>query len=230
MEGLDVDKEYHFDKFLVRSEIADLFMRIWNHPNGEAKHIFCKELETGKISSIVSKFAVTISESLGYLLDDACDGITFLASMTTKKGTMSRSEQQSFSHQSDMSSHYLLITRKMLRLICTIAKEPACSSFLGRAQNGTGDHFKSLANMIVYFLDKLTNANGGTHSDLDFSTPPTNLGNIDMTVMQKKARGMVAARSIARLEYGFDVSSLSHQLIALVSRNFISTNVQRYIK
>jgi hypothetical protein len=35
VEGLDMDKDHDFDKFAVKSEVADLLLRLWAHPNRE---------------------------------------------------------------------------------------------------------------------------------------------------------------------------------------------------
>jgi baculoviral IAP repeat-containing protein 6 len=225
IEGLDVDREDAIDKFLVKSEIADLFLRLWMHPNGE-----CRQSVLRVHSDRVEKFGSSISAAIGYLLDDAVHRLEDVCKDSKRRRSrFSSSNQQFIEYQSDMATSNFLSSRRLLLLLIELSKEPKLASIFGgsevkegRRQSAAAD----LAIMAIHFLDRMTSSEGATDPGLDFreKTEETTLslfGRLSLMPLEEKgkvASSLAKSRYIARKEYGLDVSVISHGLLALAAR------------
>lgn len=222
VEGMDVEREHDFDKFGVKFEVAELLLRLWSHPGGEPRlSIVALNKE------VVSTFASSVAAALGLSLDNALQQVRDVRSIIMKTDSgmpLPPRDQQYFEAIAKRIAGGMQQARRYLVLLCQFSGDDRIAATLG----GCAHRFpvsQDLATMFVQFLDKLTAEDGGTHPELDFrrSDIPTSMlvhQAPDMTAekISKATSELVAARSFVQTEFGFDVSLLIHQFLALAAR------------
>ncbi|KAL3909127.1 MAG: hypothetical protein SGARI_002755, partial [Bacillariaceae sp.] len=218
VEGLDVDR-HDFEKFSVKLELTELFVRLWSHPDGK-----CRQSVLNTPPEKIARFASSISAAIGYLLDDACLRMADVCKYSNrlKSEGRSRSDLSFEQKQARAAAGNFASSRKLLQLVSLLSEEPAIAKIMG----GSHACSKDLAVMVVHFLDLLTESGGGTHPHLEFerdgSDPTNNLVACEciMSAQEKSvlATAIVQSRHKARSKIGFDASLLSHQLLALAAR------------
>jgi ubiquitin-protein ligase len=211
VEGLDVDREHGFDKFSAKRTIAELFLRLWSHPNGE-----CRASVVSMDGARIAQFAKEIEVAIGVLFDfsfnrlaDICNG--------SKRGYQSAHDRAFLAGQGQAAANELYYARLWIMLLCKISEEPIIQHILG-----TSSVSEDLASLMIHFVDILTDPDGGVHPDLDFS--PTRSSDLSSRVdsmanieKQKNASVFIKSRFLSRVVYGLDVSTLSYQFMALLA-------------
>ena len=224
VEGVDVELENNFDKFSVKSDVAELLLRLWSHPSGVARASIVR-LDEDKISVFVSSVAAAI----GLLLDDACLKLADVRDLWPER-TISRAFGQNFEFLSRAIASSLFSSRRILLLLCHISEDQRIASICGGV-NTKGSTCTSntapvdLASMFNNFIDRLTAEDGGTNPGLDLRqmTMPTSKLFSQSSKMSDNARhaaikDLFWARRFVYEEYGLDVSVMAHQFLALAAR------------
>ena len=232
VEGLDVDREHAFDKFAVKLEIVDLFIRLWSHPNGECRKSVLK------VAPIrLAQFASSISAAIGYLLDDACLRMVDVCKFSNRPKSQFESERDKRYEetQTNAAVSNFAGARKLLLLLMKLSQEDSLASIFGGCMNDVKDRLEvstasDLAVMVIHFLDLMTSVDGGTHADLEYqrdasdSTAALLACEIIMTKVDKDvlATSVAKSRYLARSRIGFDASIMCHQLLALATKWHLS--------
>jgi hypothetical protein len=224
VEGVDVELENNFDKFSVKSDVADLLLRLWSHPSGVARASIVR-LDEDKISVFVSSVAAAI----GLLLDDACLKLADVRDLWLER-TSSRAFGQNFEFLSRAIASSLCSSRRMHLLLCHISEDQRIASICGgvNTKGSTGNSNTApvdLASMFNNFIDRLTAEDGGTNPGLDLRqmTMPTSKLFSQASKMSDIARhaaikDLLWARRFVYEEYGLDISVMAHQFLALAAR------------
>ena len=219
-----MDREYDFDKFAVKAEIADLFLKLWSHPSGECRYSVVNTVEGPEFVL----FASSISAAVSVYFDDAVQKLaTLYKTMRSQSVAAPNRDRQFLEAHSSSATGGFLGARRLLLLLCELSQEETIASSFGGGGCGDGrvqEALHDLSNMIVHFLDITTGSDGGTHPELEMTImEPTldmakRIDSIPPTDKEKMAAQVISSRQFAREEIGFDVSVICHQLLALATR------------
>jgi hypothetical protein len=223
VEGLDMDREYDFNKFSVKIEVADLLLRLWSHPNGEARMSVVKSVGHSDLLS----FASSLSTALSVFLDSAVQQVT--TTLKTMQTGDSILDQPFIDAHSSAAAGGLSGARRLLLLLCTLSQEGriACAFGGGDVDDDNDRHNKKvvdLANAIVHFVDILTGEDGGTHPELERGLSESTFfmlqrsSTMSQDESKKLVQQLIKSRQFCKLEIGLDVSVVCHQLLALAAR------------
>ena len=216
VEGLDVDRD-SFDKFQVKTEIADLLLRLMPHPSGNFRESI---LSLGPMH--LAKFASSVAAAIGYLMDDGFHRLTDVVS-SMKKRQLSQNDHHFLKSQQRGAANAMAMARTQLLLLFRLSEDPRFASVVGGFE--TTCAARDLSTMVLHFILVLTDQDGGTNANLDvrpnnsertqgilhrLSSLPDNGQNL--------VNDLVSSRVHAREEYGLDVSCLCHLLLALCAR------------
>jgi hypothetical protein len=114
-------------------------------------------------------------------------------------------------------------------LLCTLSKEEKIAAVFG---GGDDEHNSTqpskavvdLANMIVHFLDILTQEDGGTNPELELGLAESTFSmfqradSMSQDEKKKLVEQIAKSRRFSRIDIGLDVSVVCHQLLALAAR------------
>lgn len=225
VEGLDIEREHNFDKFHVKGEVANLLIQLWSHPSGMAK---ASIIQLDQLD--LSRFASSVASAIGLLLDDSCLKLTDVREIL--RGS-TRAVKRSYHFYAKQVASGLSSARRLLLLLGTISEDARVASIFGGggATNNGSNASSDLANMFVNFMTLLTDEDGGTVSQLDFrrhsSETPTAVFCEKMSSMTEEEkneaiRDLLSARRFVAVEFGFDISLLVHQFLALATRWHLS--------
>ena len=218
VEGLDMDREHDFTKLGAKSKITDLILRLWSHPNGECRQSIITGLSPQELQSFVSSLMTALSMDF----DDAVIKLSTVASTIRANKTqgLSRYDKAFIEQHSDGAVNELLISRRYLMLLCALSAEPIIASSFGgngktKGASGGNTPVCDLANMIVHFIDIITDQHGGGISaDLELKLS-------EYTQVMLKRGELVSkyqrSRQFCKEEMGLDVSVVCHQLLALAA-------------
>ena len=231
VEGLDMDVEYDFDKFSVKNEVADLLLRLWSHPNGECR----QSVVTGVTRPELQSFASSLAATLSVFFDDAVQKMsttikTIRAAETNPGGMMTASDRHFVESHSSSASSGFMGSRRLFMLLCTLSAESSIAASFGgvAADKSLGPQedassVRDLANLIVHFIDIITDSNGGTHPELELELSESTHSMIqrDASIAPAERKHLinqiVKSRQYSRDEFGLDVSVVCHQLLALAA-------------
>jgi len=241
VEGMDVEREYHFEKFQVKHEVADLLLRLWRHPNGESR----SSLVANFNEVAMHEFASSVAGALGFQLDQSCQFILDVrdiraaheqqfSRMGREVPPLSPQDEHAVDHHAKFLSFSLYQCRRLLMILCDFSREDKIAATLGGAQSTlTGKRLgksaaPDLAAMFVNLMDRITDEDGGIHPELEKRQLYTDknrssalldqIDSIPPAAMTDYLDYFLESRRFALLEYGMDVSMLAHQFLALASR------------
>jgi Ubiquitin-conjugating enzyme len=237
VEGLDVERENQFDKFVVKNEIANLLLRLWCHPNGASKKFLLESAD----DVLLNEFFSSVATALGFQMDYACQFI-----IDTRDIRIAHEQQFSHLSQSSLpplpareeftiSQHARRISsgmascRLLLTILCLFSREDAIAALLGGARmaRGSKSAVVDLAAVVITVIERLTDEDGGINNDLELEHLSSDdrsiqilerIDNVPPHVLKKKLRYLLQSRRFALVDYGLDVSMTMHQLFALASR------------
>ena len=112
-----MDREYDFDKFLVKVEVADLFLQPWSHPNRECRMSVVKSVEPPDFLA----FATSLSSALSVFFDGAVQQLS--TTLKTIKSGRSRLDLGFIDAHLSAAAGSLLAARRLMLLLCTLSKE-----------------------------------------------------------------------------------------------------------
>ena len=219
VEGLDMDRDHDFTKLGAKHEIAELILTLWAHPNGACR----QSLITGLSSKELRSFASSLAAALSMDFDDAVIKLSTIVSTIrgNKNQLLSRYNTSFIEHHADGVAGQLSGARRYLLLLCTLSAEPIiASSFgenggIGDTPDGSNSSSRDLANMIVHFIDIITDQHGsGISSDIELE-----LSEFTYAILQSKESVSEDKRSgqFCREEVGLDVLVVCHQLLSLAA-------------
>ena len=202
----------------MKSEVAELLLRLWFHPSGDAKRsiLACGMQE-------ISSFVSSLGSAIGLMLDSAClrlvDGRSIIK--TVPPVPLSPRDAHNYEHIAEGVASGLASSRRLLLLLCHLSEDDAIAALLGGARTneigGVQSVTRNVASMFMNFIDKLTGEDGGTNSELDFcSSGGSGLqttGDEGLRIQQ-----LLDTRHFVAVEYGLDVSVLAHLFLALATR------------
>ena len=221
VEGMDVEKEHHFHKNQVKSEIAELILRLWAHPSGECR-ASVSQLDTADIA----RFTSSVAAELGMSLDNAYHGLSNLRSLLGGRPPteLDSRDRRNYDFKAKHVTGGLAASRRLLLLLTCISEDDRIASILG----GKGHNFtvcQDIAGVLVHLIDQLSVEDGGTHPDLDLrrskiptSKLVTRLPGMSQEEKASTIKDLLEARSFVFSEVGLDVSVVSHWLLALAAR------------
>ena len=217
VEGLDVDRD-SFDKFSVKTQIADLLLRVMGHPSGQFRES-CFSLDHVQLA----KFASSVAAAIGYLMDDGFHRLTDVVSLT-KKRRLSHTDQSFLRSQQKGATNCMAMARTQLLLLFQLSEDPRFAAVAGGYQ--TNEAAKKLSAMVLHFLFVMTEQDGGTSKSLDMRLESSEstlslaarLSGLLNGVQEQLVNDLVSRRRHSRDEYGFDASCLSHLMLALCAR------------
>jgi len=202
----------------VKSEVAELLLRLWCHPSGDAKlSILACGMEE------ISGFVSSLGSAISLMLDNAClrlvDGRSIIK--TVPPAPLSPRDAQYYEHIAEGVASGLMSSRRLLLLLCHLSEDDAIAALLGGARTneigGVHSVTRNVAFMFMNFIDKLTGEDGGTNSELDFCS----LGRSALQRMSDEdlhIQQLLDTRHFVAVEYGLDVSILAHLFLALAAR------------
>ena len=240
-EGMDVEREHHFEKFQVKHEVADLLLRLWCHPNGESRTAILTDFD----DVAMHEFSSSVAKALGFQLDQSCQFILDIRDIKTAHAQnipefmhqqpLSRRDEAAIDHHTGFLSFSLSQCRRLLMLLCNFSQEKKIAETLGGKRPPCGDKKSlgkvatpDLANMFVNLIDRITDEDGGIHRELEIENLKADdrsaqilarlLSNGPNDELDLRLVDLVYSRRFALLEYGLDVSLLAHQFLALATR------------
>jgi hypothetical protein len=219
-----MDREYDFDKFAVKAEIADLFLRLWSHPSRECRYSVVNTIEGPEFV----RFASSISAAVSVYFDDAVQKLaTLYKTMRNQSLAAPNRDRQFIEAHSSSATGGFLGARRLLLLLCELSQEETIALSFGGGDCGNGrvqEALRELSNMIVHFLDITTGSDGGTHPELEMTIMEPTLDmakrtdSMSPTEKETIVAQVISSRQFAREEIGFDVSVICYQLLALATR------------
>jgi ubiquitin-protein ligase len=240
-EGMDVEREYHFEKFEVKHEVADLLLWLWCHPNGESRNYIVRDLD----ASALNEFCSSIAGALGFQLEQTCQFILDIRDIRSAHEERFRSlrlpeipplsprDEASVDHHAKFLSFSLFQCRRLFMILCSFSQEASIAASLGGSIRPLKKDaiIKSaapdLAAMFLNVVDRLTAEDGGIHPELEMHQIASEdrsaallrrLDQIQQEELNDKLHYFIHSRRFSLLEYGLDVSILIHQLFALSAR------------
>ncbi|CAB9500530.1 (E3-independent) E2 ubiquitin-conjugating enzyme [Seminavis robusta] len=237
VEGMDVEREHHFEKFQVKNEVADLLLRLWCHPNGESRKYIVQDLD----GIAINEFSSSIAGALGFLLDQACQFILDIRDVRAAHEErflrareippLSRRDEASVDHHAKFLSFSTYQCRRLFMILYKFTQEAKIAAILGGDAGQSEKIGKlaapDLAAMFVNLMDRLTDEDGGIHPELEMRQLPAEersagvldrLDHVPPDQLKEVLHYFVYSRRFALLEYGLDVSIVTHQLLALAAR------------
>lgn len=212
---VDMDREYDFDKFRVKLEVAELLLRLWRHPSGKCRESIVSGV---KDPSQWIAFATSCTSALSVYLDDALQKwITTLRTLQRNGRLSSMEKDQRFvEFHSSSAASGLSAARRLLLLLATLCEEPVIAAALGQST--------TIGNTIVHFLDILTDEDGGTNKDFEyFSNDATislyqRISTMTMDDIARAKHQVLRSRYFSRRSIGLDVSILCHQFLGIAAK------------
>jgi hypothetical protein len=219
VEGLDMDREYDFDKFSVKNEIADLLLRLWSHPNGECRQSIVNDVKPAEFQS----FASSLAAALSVFFDDAVQKMSTTIK-TIRSNSGGANDQHFIEAHSKAAASGFMGARRLFMLLCTLSAEPSlAASFGGAGADAHNTTVGDLANMIVHFIDLITDQNGGTHPELELELSESTHEMLQREpIMSANEKNdllgqLERSRRFSKEEIGLDVSVVCQQLLALAA-------------
>ena len=214
VEGADVEREHHFDKFQVKSEVAELILRLWCHPSCEAKDsiVACEASE-------LSRFVSSLAAAVGLVLDNALHRLTDVRDVLFKRRQLLAPLTRLEKHNIEFLSRHLVSglssARRLLLVLFHLSGEDAVATLLGGTPTTVSSVTLDLSNMVLNFLNRLTDEGGGTNPDIDFR-----LSIVRRSVLtnEEETEDLLRARRRVWNEYGLDVSVFVHEFLALAAK------------
>ena len=145
VEGLDVDKEIHFDKHSVRAVLAELMTHLWRHPAGGACRAGVAALAAKEPVKTVD-FLGALLDCLLYMMDDALHKVVDVYRLER-----SGSDPRFMTQQQQGAAAMMRGGEKQLKLLLMLAEVPAVLAALRGAPAFT----QRLADVLVGFVDVL---------------------------------------------------------------------------
>lgn len=240
-EGMDVEREHHFEKFQVKHEVADLLLRLWCHPNGESRTAIMNDFD----DVAMHEFSSSVAKALGFQLDQSCQFILDIRDIKTthaqnvsdsvRQIPLSRRDEAAIDHHTGFLSFSLYQCRRLLMVLCNFSQEKQIAETLGGKRPGCSGKknfvklaTQDLANMFVNLIYRITDEDGGIHGELEMQNLEAKdrsaqilarlLSNGPSEELNLQLKNLVQSRRFALLEYGLDVSLLTHQFLALATR------------
>ena len=212
IEGMDVEREHNFDKFAVKGEIAELIMRLWRHPSGEARDAIRSVAD-----ATLGRFLSSIAAALGLIVDNACHQLMDVKDILKHwelSSPLTPRAKSLYNFHANAVASGLASGRKLLLLLCYLSEEDNIARLSGgtnTASNLVGSAAKDLAQMILNFIDRFTCEDGTTtNSDLDFRRQ----GSEKLPI----GDDLIKSRRFVWMEFGLDISVFMHLLLALAAR------------
>ncbi|KAL9180251.1 hypothetical protein ACHAXT_008221 [Thalassiosira profunda] len=218
VEGLDVEKEKDFFKNMVQQDLAELILRLWQHPSGE----FRKSIVTLD-ASVLNRLFQCVAASI------SMDSDTVYQTILDVKDTL-EAHRQGFpmnprtagrlNNSYGRLASFLGSMRRYLMMLSYLSQDEGIAALLGGACD-VNTASSDLGIMIVGLLDKFTGLDGGAANEVDFraalkhATDGVLLG---QTALSANAKELLEARAFAQMEFGLDASVIAHLLLALAAR------------
>eukprot|EP00567_Pseudictyota_dubia_P001571 CAMPEP_0197465516 /NCGR_PEP_ID=MMETSP1175-20131217/64582_1 /TAXON_ID=1003142 /ORGANISM="Triceratium dubium, Strain CCMP147" /LENGTH=2057 /DNA_ID=CAMNT_0043001533 /DNA_START=366 /DNA_END=6539 /DNA_ORIENTATION=- len=220
VEGVDVEREHHFHKNQVQSEICELILRLWSHPVGDCRLSICRlngNFLSRFVSALVAEFGMILDEGL----HKAVDVRNLLGGVNMRISLLGARERVYYDFLAEAFGGALSGARRLLLLLTYLSEEESIASVLG---GGTVASSQAAA-VFVHFMDLFTAEDGGTNPDLDFrcSRVPTSklIENFKAMLPKERERyvtDLLQARQYVWKEFGLDCSIMAHWLLALATR------------
>jgi len=203
--------------------VAELLLRLWCHPSGDAKQAI---LASGMAE--ISRFVSSLGAAICLMLDDDCHKLVDLRDIVKgmlARGRMTPRETQTYDFLAQAVMGGLASSRRFLLLLCYLSEDDEFAALLGGARANENTDFQAatqnVANLLITFLDRLTNEDGGTSVDFIFpDINPLDSSKESRTYdkSQEEIEEILRIRRFVSEEFGFDVSVLAHTFLALGAR------------
>ena len=213
VEGLDVERENHMFKNMVQGEICELILRLWLHPSGQFKRSI-----TSMRSDVLETFLKSVTSAVCIECDTSYQTILDVRDILESRVVgfdMDLQTKASLNSCYGRLPSFLRVMRSLLLLLSYLSQDDGIAALLGDSMSVSSD----LGIMFISLLDKFTSADGGTNPVVDFRTAlKHNTGGRALLESGATKTELLNARTFARVEFGFDVSTITHFLLALASR------------
>lgn len=202
--------------------MIELLMRLWCHPSGDAKQSI---LATGMAE--ISRFVSSLGAATCLMLDDDCHKLVDLRDIVKgmlARGRMTPRESHTYDFLAKSVMSGIASSRRFLLFLCFLSEDDEVAALLGGARASENTDFRAatsnMANLLVAFLDRLTNDDGGTNLELRFPDmkPQGSRESRTRDSRREEIEKTIRARRFVAEEFGFDASVLAHTFLAVGAR------------
>ena len=215
-EGAEADRDNAFSKFSTKAQIAELVLRLWNHPNGACRRSILRMPEA-ELSSFIAGLALVVAVNF----DFGFGAVEKVRKSADDTGGILKAYIDQATSQAVGS---LQGGRRFLSVLFTLSQDNQLARRIGNQSSSGFDMAKNVCNMVVQLLLRATGADGGTHCSLDeadaISTSELykNFSSLSSSQRSQAADALVKKRTLAKNAYGLDIASLCHLLLALCTK------------